>query len=185
MVYIQLQKAGEDMMKHWQKIQRRKEEWRGFWNNNIPNHLKVPAPGKFAIYAAGGESIYLSNHEDASVAHMIIEVSKDYANNDDYIKILHEENIISIGSHMVDSWLYSPISNKLTGKNIAITGVTTFPRDVYESLINLNGGVYKNSVGKKTTHLINTHSEESTKIKRAKECGVQLINEADFFKMIS
>lgn len=184
MVYIRLQKAGTEIMRHWERIRHRKDEWKNFWNNHIPNNLKVPEAGRFAVYAAGGEQIYLRNHEDASVAHMIIEVSTE-RNSEDFIKILHEENIISISSHEVDSWLYSPITNKLAGKNIAITGVTTFPRDVYESLINLNGGVYKSGVGKKTTHLINTHSEESTKIKRAKEHGVQLINEAEFFKMIS
>ena len=184
MVYIRLERAGSELMKHWEGIRHRKDEWKNFWNNNVPSHFKVPEPGKFAIYAAGGETIYLSNHEDASVAHMIIEVSKE-KNSEDYIKILHEENIISIGSHMTENWIYSPVTTKLAGKSIAITGVTTFPRDVCESLINLNGGVYKNGVGKKTTHLINTHSEESTKIKRAKERGVQLINEVEFFKMIS
>lgn len=185
MVYIRLERAGADIMKHWERIRHRKNEWRNFWNNQIANHLKSPEPGKFAIYAAGGDSIYLSNHEDASIAHMIIEVSKEDKNNDDYIKLLHEENIISISSHMSDNWLFSAVTNKLAGKNIAITGVTTFPREAYISLININGGTYKSGVGKKTTHLINTHSEESSKIKRAKEHGVQLITEADFFKMIA
>lgn len=185
MVYIRLQKAGTEIMRHWERIRHRKDEWKNFWINHIPSHLKVPEAGKFAVYAAGGEQIYLSKYEDASIAHMIIEVAKEDRYNEDYIKILHEENVVSISSHMIDSWLYSPVTSKLAGKSIAITGITTFPRDVYESLINLNGGSYKSGVGKKTTHLINTHSEESTKIKRAKEHGVQLINEAEFFKMIS
>jgi NAD-dependent DNA ligase len=185
MTIIHLEKAGTEFMRHWERIRHRKDEWKIFWNNHVPNHLKTPEPGKFAIYAAGGEQIYLSNHEDATVAHMIVEVSKGDKNNDEYIKILHEENVIPLGFHVVDSWLYSPVTNKLAGKSIAITGVTTFPREVYQSLIDLNGGTYRSMVGKKTTHLINTHSEESTKIKRAREHGVQLINEADFFKMIA
>ena len=185
MVYIRLQKAGEDIMKHWERIRHRKQEWRAFWYSHVPDHLKTPAPGKFAIYSNDGGDFYTQSHENASFAHMIIEVGKPEKYNDEYIKMIHEESILHISFTELDSWLYAPVTTKLNGKNIAITGVTTFPRQVYASLININGGTYKNTVGKKVTHLINQHSEEGAKIKRAKELGVQLITEADFFKMIA
>ena len=185
MVYIRLQKTGQGIMKHWERIRHRREEWKSFWYSYVPVHLKTPAPGKFAIYSNDGGSFYSDPHENSSFAHMIIEVGQPGRNNDEYIKMIYEEKIMHIPFSNIDSWLYSSITNKLAGKNIAITGVTTFPRQVYASLINLNGGSYKNTVGKKVTHLINQHSEEGIKIKRAKELGVQLITEADFFKMIA
>ena len=185
MVYIRLQKAGDDVMRHWERIKHRKGEWKAFWYSHVPEHLKTPAPGKFAIYSNDGGSFYTDDHENPSYAHMIVEVSKEERGNSEYIKMIYEERIVHISHNSTDNWLYTPITNKLAGKNIAITGVTTFPRQVYVSLINMNGGVYKSGVGKKTTHLINTHSEESSKIKRAKEHRVQLITEADFFKMIA
>lgn len=185
MVYIRLQKARDEVMKHWERIRYRREEWKTFWYSHVPNNLKTPAPGKFAIYSNTTERFYTDDHENPSVAHMIVEVSKEEKANAEYIKMIYEEKMIFIPYGQVDNWLYSPVSSKLAGKNIAITGVTTFPRELYISLININGGTYKNTVGKKVTHLINQHSEESTKIKKAKELGVQLISEADFFKMIS
>lgn len=185
MVYIRLQKARDEVMKHWEKIKYRRGEWKAFWYSHVPEQLKTPAPGKFAIYSNDGGSFYADPHENPSFAHMIVEVGKPERNNDEYIKMIHEEKILYIPFAQLDSWLYSSVTNKLAGKNIAITGVTTFPRDVYVSLINMNGGTYKSGVGKKTTHLVNTHSEESSKIKRAKEYRVQLITEADFFKMIA
>ena len=172
-------------MKHWERIRHRREEWKSFWYSYVPVHLKTPAPGKFAIFSNSSEHFYTDEYENPSYAHMIVEVGKPDKNNLEYVKMIYEEKMVFIPYGNLENWLFSSVTNKLASKNIAITGVTTFPRDVYVSLININGGTYKSGVGKKTTHLINTHSEESSKIKRAKEHGVQLITEADFFKMIA
>lgn len=185
MVYIRLQPAKDGIMKHWERIRHRRGEWKAFWYSHVPDQLKTPAPGKFAIYSNDGGEFYSEPHENPTFAHMIVEVAEPSKDNDKYIKMIYDEKIMHIPHAHMDSWLFSPVTSKLSGKNIAITGVTTFPREVYISLININGGTYKNTVGKKVTHLINQHSEESTKIKKAKELGVQLISEADFFKMIA
>jgi len=168
-------------LKNWQLLKHRKDGWKTFWKQYIPEHFKIPVAGKFAILTAGQEEYLRREHENRYQACMVIEV---ITSNKTMVNILNEENIVTICSEDINDWLYCSVTDKLKGKNIAITGTTVFPRAVYQSIIAINGGTYKTGVGKYTTHLINSNSGDSSKIKRAKEHKIQLINEVDFFKMI-
>lgn len=168
-------------MKSWQLLKYRKESWKEFWKQYIPEHIKTPVVGKYAILTTGQEEYFRREHENPYQACMVVEV---FASNRPLVNILNDESIITIATDDISDWLYCSVTDKLKGKNIAITGTTIYPRAVYENIIAINGGTYKNGVGRKTTHLINSNSGDSSKIKRAKEHKVQLINEVDFFKMI-
>ena len=168
-------------LKNWQLLKYRKDGWKTFWKQYIPERFKIPVAGKFAILTTGQEEYFRREHENPYQACMVIEV---ITSNKTMVNILNEENVITICSEDINDWLYCSVTDKLKGKNIAITGTTVFPRAVYESIIAINGGTYKTGVGKHTTHLINSNSGDSSKIKRAKEHKIQLINEVDFFKMI-
>ncbi len=165
-----------DPMKSWEKIKYRKSNWKSFIKRYVPDHLLAPEPGKFAIYHGGYDNGYRS-YEYKAIPSMILEVNNE-------LKILFDEEIFVINEAEKEDWIYARISNLLEHKTFAITGAATFPRTVYESLIELNGGSNATSITKKTTHLINSSFEENTKINAAKNRDIKLINEIEFFKML-
>ncbi len=169
----------------WAQYKSRKSGWYEFVKNMVPDTFKTPVAGKFAICTLGeDETLWEKNRDIYRETCMIIDVKH---NEYDRVKIdiICNEEITHIKSNDMDNWLFFAVSNKLANKNIAITGLTIFPRTTYKRIIEISGGTYKTSVGKKTNYLINSSSAESTKIKRAKQQGVQLISELDFFKMIA
>ena len=84
------------------------------------------------------------------------------------------------------------ISNEKTSKkvkdlNFCITGslVHYSNRDELVAAIEANGGKFVSSVSKKCNYLINNDVESnSSKNKKAKECGVSIITEEEFMEMI-
>jgi DNA ligase (NAD+) len=76
-------------------------------------------------------------------------------------------------------------SNKLSGKIICITGSTSVKRDDLIKLIMANGGQFKDSVSKGSTHLIVADpTKKSKKTENAEKFGIQLISEAEFLSWI-
>lgn len=79
----------------------------------------------------------------------------------------------------------SKIVGKLNGMKIAITGSTNLKRAELEKIIAENGGEYKSSVGKGTTHLIISDiNSQSSKAVSAKKLGAKLLTEEDFLKIV-
>jgi DNA ligase (NAD+) len=77
------------------------------------------------------------------------------------------------------------INNKLNGKSFVITGTfSNYSRDELKSIIEINGGKYMSSISMKTDYLIVGDKVGSTKIKKAKDLGITLLSEFDFFSMI-
>lgn len=172
------------MTSPWVQYKARKPGWYEFTKNIVPDAFKTPVAGKFAISTRGEEeTLWEKNKEFYRESCMVIDVKRN-EHGKLKVDVIWNEEIAHIKYNEIDDWLFFSVSDKLANKNIAITGITTFPRETYKRIIEINGGTYKTSVGKKTTYLINSSSGESTKIKRAKQQGVQLISELDFFKMI-
>ena len=71
----------------------------------------------------------------------------------------------------------------LEGMTIVITGALSRPRNEYEELIERNGGRAAGSVSKKTSFVL-AGSEAGSKLDKAKELGVKVIDETAFLKMI-
>jgi DNA ligase (NAD+) len=73
----------------------------------------------------------------------------------------------------------------LAGKTIVVTGtLTKYDRQTIEDLIVKNGGKASGSVSKKTDYLVAGESAGS-KLDKAKQLGVKVIDEAEFEKLIS
>lgn len=78
-------------------------------------------------------------------------------------------------------------SKKVQDLNFCITGSLTHytNRDALVAAIEANGGRFVSSVSKKCNYLINNDVESnSSKNKKAKECGVSIITEEEFMEMI-
>jgi len=84
-------------------------------------------------------------------------------------------------------------SNKLVGKSFCFTGAISkikpdgkrFTREDMQGLVKANGGKAEDSVRKGLTFLVMADpSSTSSKTQKAKDLGVNLLSEEDFFKMV-
>ena len=75
-------------------------------------------------------------------------------------------------------------SDKLAGMTIVVTGtLPTLGRKEAEELITKNGGKASGSVSKKTS-LVLAGEAAGSKLTKANELGIRVIDEAEFLKMI-
>lgn len=74
----------------------------------------------------------------------------------------------------------------LNGKTFVITGTLSKSRDEFQALIESLGGKVSGSVSKKTDYLLmGEDAQGTTKHKKAIECNVKIISEAEFFQLIN
>jgi len=71
----------------------------------------------------------------------------------------------------------------LDGMTIVITGTLSRPREEYEALIEQHGGRAAGSVSKKSSYVL-AGTEAGSKLNKAKELGVKVIDETEFMKLI-
>lgn len=80
----------------------------------------------------------------------------------------------------------SPIKGPLSGKRICITGALSEKRSVMEKKIRDSGGVIVDSVSKNTDILLTNETESSSsKFKKAKELGIQIVSEDKILRMFA
>lgn len=77
-----------------------------------------------------------------------------------------------------------PVSDKLKGMNIVITGTFSISRDDMKNLITANGGKNSSSVSSKTTYLLAGEKPGPEKVKKANDLGIKIIGEDEFMSMI-
>lgn len=76
-------------------------------------------------------------------------------------------------------------SSNVFEKNIfVITGSLLKSRDVYKDLIEANGGKVSGTVSKKTNYVL-AGEEAGSKLLKAQELGVNIINETEFFNLLN
>src|SRR5690606_19378259 len=75
-------------------------------------------------------------------------------------------------------------SETLSGKTFVITGTLPVPRDEAKDLIEAHGGKASGSVSKKTDFVL-AGEEAGSKLQKAVELGVPVIDWTEFQKMIS
>lgn len=87
---------------------------------------------------------------------------------------------------MVFADTVTPTGDKLSGKTFCTTGkLNVFKnRDELVATVESNGGTYLSGVSKKLNYLISNETSESSKMKKARELGVEVITEADFLEMV-
>ncbi len=78
----------------------------------------------------------------------------------------------------------SRLSEKLSGLSFVITGtLPTYSRDDMKALIEAHGGTVKSSVSKKTDYLV-AGEEAGSKLIKAQELGIKIVDENAFLQMI-
>ena len=78
------------------------------------------------------------------------------------------------------------VDGKLSGMSFCVTGeLSSMSREEFGRIVIENGGLLKNSVTKKVTHLVtNNPQSNSSKNRKARELGVEVISEERFLGMI-
>ena len=97
------------------------------------------------------------------------------------------ENVESLRKILKFEKEESGVGDKLSGKVCVITGSLQHfsNRNELKELIEKNGGKVSGSVSSKTNYLINNDTaSNSSKNKKAKELGVEIISEEDFLKLL-
>lgn len=79
----------------------------------------------------------------------------------------------------------SNTNQRLNNLNFVITGSLSQPRSYFQKLINQNGGNLLSTITKNTSYLItNNPQSNSSKLIKAKNLGIPIINEDDFNQLI-
>ncbi|MEJ7814069.1 MAG: NAD-dependent DNA ligase LigA [Rubrobacter sp.] len=73
----------------------------------------------------------------------------------------------------------SPSEGSLSGKRVVITGTLERPRNYYVGRLEAAGGTFTSSVSKKTDYVL-AGEEAGSKLERARELGVPVLDEAGF-----
>jgi DNA ligase (NAD+) len=90
---------------------------------------------------------------------------------------------ISLSNPDFEKGKKTEIARPLAGMTIVLTGTLSRPRKELEDLIEGLGGHAAGSVSKKTTYLV-AGDEAGSKLEKAKELGVKILNEAEFNRLI-
>lgn len=82
------------------------------------------------------------------------------------------------------AYISTAASDVLSGKTFVVTGtLPTLKRSQAEKLISDNGGKVSSSVSKKTDYVL-CGEDPGSKLKKANELGIAVIDESEFFKLI-
>lgn len=96
------------------------------------------------------------------------------------------ERLKAAGLQMEADASSQPLSDKLKGMTIVVSGVfENFSRDGIKEAVEKNGGKASGSVSKKTNFLLAGAEVGPSKLEKAKELGVKIVNEDEFIQMIS
>ena len=95
------------------------------------------------------------------------------------------ERLRQAGLQFKSSAGVGPVSNKLAGKSIVVSGVfRTFSRDGIKEAIERHGGKVSGSISRKTTFVLAGADMGPAKRAKAEELGVPVIDEEEFSRMI-
>ena len=105
----------------------------------------------------------------------------EFFHEDQNLEILHEMESLGLNMTVVKD---EGASNKLEGMTIVVTGtLPTLGRKEAEELIIKNGGKASGSVSKKTS-LVLAGEAAGSKLTKANDLGIRVINEEEFLEMI-
>jgi DNA ligase (NAD+) len=85
---------------------------------------------------------------------------------------------VNIVAEAVDS------NKKFEGKSFVFTGtLPTLERDAAQDMVRKNGGDVSSSVSKKTSYVV-AGEEAGSKLEKARELGVTVLNEEEFLELV-
>ena len=108
------------------------------------------------------------------------------------ITYFHDEKNLEIiqrlrdyGLQMEISTINSPLSTKLAGQSIVISGVFAHhSRDEYKAIIEQNGGKNVGSISNKTSFILAGENMGPSKLQKAEKLGINIMSEDEFLALI-
>ncbi len=148
-----------------------------FTSEDELSHAAINSPERIAkIHGIGNE---------------MVESLQEWFENESNQKIISrlKELGVQLKSTANDSGAIQSVINssnkEVLGKIFVLTGtMESINRDVAQEMIEKAGGKVNSSISSKTTYLI-TGSSPGSKLSKAKELGIRIINEEDFFNLLS
>ena len=109
------------------------------------------------------------------------------------ITYFHDEKNMEIiqrlrdyGLQMQLSTFQSPLSTKLEGQSIVISGVFAHhSRDEYKAIIEQNGGKNVGSISSKTSFILAGENMGPSKLQKAEKLGIKIVSEEEFLIMLN
>ena len=96
------------------------------------------------------------------------------------------ERLRGYGLQFTLSTLNAPLSTKLEGLSIVISGVFQHhSRDEYKLMIEQNGGKNVGSISSKTSFILAGDNMGPSKLQKAEKLGIRIVNEEEFLEMVS
>jgi DNA ligase (NAD+) len=110
----------------------------------------------------------------------------DWFKDKDNVELIERLKFHGIQMKMQQDSARIPASNILTGKVFVVTGSYASPerRKQLEEMIITNGGKLSDSVSSKTNYIIAGENPGPSKIQKANQLGIPVIDESEFLKMI-
>ena len=106
-----------------------------------------------------------------------------YFHNPTNIQII--ERLRGYGLQMELSTLNAPLSTKLEGQSIVISGVFAHhSRDEYKAMIEEHGGKNVGSISNKTSFILAGENMGPSKLQKAEKLGIKIMSEEEFLEMI-
>ncbi len=132
-----------------------------------------------AIQAAGYEDLVGVDEIGERIANSIIDFFAEKTNQDLVARLRSHGLQFELGEEAM------PASSVLEGKSFVVSGVfTRVSRNELKKLIESNGGKLLGGVSKNTDYLVAGENMGPSKLKKAQDMEVQIIDESTFLKMI-
>lgn len=165
--------------------------------NHLVRKYKEPKIGYYALMTDNCEIFYQPSTQNrsniwndefirltAGNCYLIVDIGQDEKNRS-LIRLLVNSNVINVPLHMRSMMLFLKPTNHFEEKNFCITGKLYYDRKVYEKIIEINGGSYKNSMNHKIDFLITNSTHQTSKIEKAKNTGSNIISEHKFWDILN
>ena len=132
-----------------------------------------------ALMAAGLEEL----QEVEGIGEVMAKSIISYFHNEHNREIV--ERLRGYGLQFSLSTINSPLSTKLEGLSIVISGVFQHhSRDEYKLMIEQNGGKNVGSISGKTSFILAGDNMGPSKLQKAEKLGIRIVNEEEFLEMI-
>ena len=107
-----------------------------------------------------------------------------YFENPENVRLINRLKIVGLRFEIDEN--NKPISDKLQGKSIVVSGVfESFSRDELKKMIEQHGGKNASSITKKTTFVVAGKNMGPSKLQKAESLNIPLLTEEEFVKTIS
>ncbi|MGC6490356.1 MAG: NAD-dependent DNA ligase LigA [Flavobacteriales bacterium] len=118
------------------------------------------------------------------IGEKIAESVKSYFENPANIQLIERLKMAGLSFEIDEN--SKPISDKLVGKSIVVSGVfESFSRDELKKMIEQHGGKNVSSISKKTTFVVAGRNMGPSKLQKAESLNIPLLTEEEFVKTIS